>query len=666
MLLNRRGLLGSAGTLLPSRAAIPWLAGGMLAGSVEEAFAADQKLSALTLGTQSDYIYGIQSGNSRKFTGLPYLNVKDFGATGDGTTDDTVAIQNCLDAAFGSFTSPHGGQGASPGPKANRGVVFPAGEYMVSAATTAVTGSASGTGGNVRLTVGSTSGMASGEPVTITGVNGTTEANGIQFVTVDDATHVTLIGTTFVNAFASSPSGLMTRSCLRVRSVQGGHIRGESRFSTRIHSTTTNANVFGTNAFGFSQVEGIQFTAVNGGAGAAFLLSWQHSDTGATVSTQSNSFYSCTFEGGTYGLALGISGEMSSETSIYNCSFGGTTYGIYCGNGNSIQTGVYGGNIQSCDYGIYVYSGSCNVIHGVGFQQNRVANISVQWNAGDAYSIQGCRDENDVAALTFLILRGGACAHVGGTSFQASFPGNIFCDVEYSGSVILDGCSAYSGKFVSNGNIFARGCRFGNLDAFAAYTGGNATIEDCLFGNWLDTSIAKYVTSQRIALGNVRTYKIEGAALTDGSFLYASLPTIAGTGSKTFTVTSANPGVFSVNGGVAHFFTENTAVSFTTTGALPTALTALKTYYVKVVNSTTFNVAATPGGAAINCTAGTQSGVHSIYFPRLYAVGDQVLKTNVTATGSPGWVCTTAGYSLPESGGGNAAVMTPMPPLNAT
>ncbi len=53
------------------------------------------------------------------------INVKDFGAKGDGSTDDTSAIQSALDAAFGTAGSPHGNGG---GPS-NLPVYFPAGTY---------------------------------------------------------------------------------------------------------------------------------------------------------------------------------------------------------------------------------------------------------------------------------------------------------------------------------------------------------------------------------------------------------------------------------------------------------------------------------------------------------------------------------------------------------
>jgi len=78
--------------------------------------------------------------------------------------------------------------------------------------------------------------------------------------------------------------------------------------------------------------------------------------------------------------------------------------------------------------------------------------------------------------------------------------------------------------------------------------------------------------------------------------------------SATVTVTIAAPGVFTWT---AHGLAVGDAVQFTTTGALPTGITASTTYYVKTVASAdTFTVAATAGGSAIT-TTGTQSGVHT-------------------------------------------------------
>lgn len=73
------------------------------------------------------------------------------------------------------------------------------------------------------------------------------------------------------------------------------------------------------------------------------------------------------------------------------------------------------------------------------------------------------------------------------------------------------------------------------------------------------------------------------------------------------TVTIAAPGVFTWTG---HTLQNGDAIKFSTTGALPTGITAGTTYYVVAVATNTFSVAATAGGSAIT-TTGSQSGVHT-------------------------------------------------------
>jgi len=77
----------------------------------------------------------------------------------------------------------------------------------------------------------------------------------------------------------------------------------------------------------------------------------------------------------------------------------------------------------------------------------------------------------------------------------------------------------------------------------------------------------------------------------------------------TATVTIASPGVITCT---AHGLTVGRRVGFTTTGALPTGITASTIYYVaSVPTADTLTISATSGGAAIN-TSGTQSGVHTL------------------------------------------------------
>jgi phage-related tail fiber protein len=77
--------------------------------------------------------------------------------------------------------------------------------------------------------------------------------------------------------------------------------------------------------------------------------------------------------------------------------------------------------------------------------------------------------------------------------------------------------------------------------------------------------------------------------------------------SATVTITIASPGVVTWTG---HVLQNGDPVKFTTTGALPTGITAGTTYYVINRATNTFQIATAPGGTAIN-TSGTQSGVHT-------------------------------------------------------
>ena len=78
----------------------------------------------------------------------------------------------------------------------------------------------------------------------------------------------------------------------------------------------------------------------------------------------------------------------------------------------------------------------------------------------------------------------------------------------------------------------------------------------------------------------------------------------------TVTITIAAPGVVSFT---AHAAVAGTGVAFSTTGALPTGITAGTVYYVLAPGANTFTIAATPGGAAIT-TTGSQSGTHTATF----------------------------------------------------
>jgi hypothetical protein len=85
---------------------------------------------------------------------------------------------------------------------------------------------------------------------------------------------------------------------------------------------------------------------------------------------------------------------------------------------------------------------------------------------------------------------------------------------------------------------------------------------------------------------------------------------LSGSRSATVTISIASPGVVAWT---ANGLSNNQAIVFATTGALPTGLTAGTVYFVAAAAANTFQVSATVGGAAIN-TSGSQSGVQTATF----------------------------------------------------
>ena len=82
-------------------------------------------------------------------------------------------------------------------------------------------------------------------------------------------------------------------------------------------------------------------------------------------------------------------------------------------------------------------------------------------------------------------------------------------------------------------------------------------------------------------------------------------------GGRTATMTIASPAVVTLTG---HGLAAGDAIYFTTTGALPTGVTANTTYFVISTGlaADSFQFSATSEGSAVN-TSGTQSGTHTLY-----------------------------------------------------
>jgi hypothetical protein len=78
-----------------------------------------------------------------------------------------------------------------------------------------VSNAANNGAGLIRLTISSTSGLATGQEVNVASVGGTTEANGSWLITVIDGSNIDLHGSTFTNAY-----------------ISGGTVTAQSGFAT--------------------------------------------------------------------------------------------------------------------------------------------------------------------------------------------------------------------------------------------------------------------------------------------------------------------------------------------------------------------------------------------------------------------------------------------------
>jgi microcystin-dependent protein len=122
---------------------------------------------------------------------------------------------------------------------------------------------------------------------------------------------------------------------------------------------------------------------------------------------------------------------------------------------------------------------------------------------------------------------------------------------------------------------------------------------------------------------------------------------------STVTITIASPGVVTWN---SHGLVNNDPVKFSTSGTLPTGITAATTYYVKNKAANTFQISATPGGAAIN-TSGVSVGTHTAVVTP-YGDGDGATTFNLpdikgrVVAGRDDMNATTAANRITSSGSG--------------
>lgn len=437
------------------------------------------------------------------------INVRDFGATGNGSTNDRAAIQAAFDAAFGPATAPNAGTSSTDQIGAsllNRAVYFPAGHYMAQTpiAAKSITSVTQNAGGTLRYVTSTAHGQTTGNTVVISGIAQTAghanQVNGTRVITVINSTTFDTIripawdGTasfTYTNARVMTPSLLLTN-------VAGAHIFGAGPYSTTIEDNSGGSILIASNGFQYSQVENLALKNV--GLNSVCFLSDMDGDFGNHQGFQGvtvNTFDSMTFVGdttNTIGLDIGFTNNSQADAhQIRNCMFQNTAAGIRVGknfNQNSLGHNVFGCNFIANTYAIYAAYGSIPVICGSLFEVTNVGgyDIFIENGSYDGCAIIGCRSESNnfvYAAFQDVTIIG--CTQ---TSPSPNVGVDFYCNFGGNGSLTIIGGTTTSGVIDSSLG--------GTISGFSTV---------CSTSNWLRNSGGagtSYVQTRDVRIGGTK------------------------------------------------------------------------------------------------------------------------------------------------------------------
>lgn len=335
------------------------------------------KRNALLLAGVAAGAFGLskQAKADQNFTSFPFLatggnttrtdpdrwgetiNVKEMGAVGNGSTDDTVAIQAALDLKQSSGKTLYF-------PPLVYKVTCPAATTITNVVTHTVT-TPSGDEEWCLCTVASTTGFATGDMAYVRGVVGVGNANfsyGIDVISAGSPGTILLRNARFSGSYVSG--GTLARPCLYLKQA-GGLIHGDGAVIR--NTTSPNCAVLSINGFQSGVIRDMSFDGGDVAGTIGLDYNWCQR-VGDALSSQSCLFENLGCYGADYGLAIGMGQAMCSETLILKPFLSGRT-GMIVANQNALSQTIIGGNISGCkDYGIYVSGGACPVIEDIGFQ----------------------------------------------------------------------------------------------------------------------------------------------------------------------------------------------------------------------------------------------------------------------------------------------------------
>lgn len=160
-----------------------------------------------------------------------------------------------------------GADGTNPPPRditfqfnVNQGYPLEFGDQTVTRSVT----DANDAGGLIRLTLDSTRGLRSGFTTVISGVTGTTEANGTWVITVIDDTDIDLVASTFANAYVSGGTSVTANAgYMRIKS-NGAYVVEEAQDITAITQATPGVFTYDDSDYSLQNGDWVYMTGIGG------------------------------------------------------------------------------------------------------------------------------------------------------------------------------------------------------------------------------------------------------------------------------------------------------------------------------------------------------------------------------------------------------------------
>jgi hypothetical protein len=334
------------GTTLSGTSTVAITAGGTGASTASEALA-NLGGAALTGAAFKGAVSTTSTLTAENITSIgPRYDVTQFGAKGDGSTDDTEAIQSAFDACWNNGDAPHGGIVEFPGLHT----------YVVSSTINAydgcqIEGTIGNASGGYALPAISWNGTAAGTAYSITGF--TAAANSSSIYTLSSPTAAQPYIVTF-----DATNSLTSGQWVDIEGLSTAAGQGLNRTIAQVASATSSTF---TVAIPFSPTTG------------TFTDSGTATTVNVVVAFDANARYQ----------------QAVSNLSITNKSTTNTTdVGIYYG--SRVDTGTRVSNAQvvgASEYGFYFSDGGINVDFDKGWRTDSVGIAGIYWKVGSSDSL---------------------------------------------------------------------------------------------------------------------------------------------------------------------------------------------------------------------------------------------------------------------------------------